>query len=1067
MAVQFSDTQQKIIDARGKNMLVSASAGSGKTTVLVERLISQVIKDRIPVSDILAMTFTEDAAGEMIARLRKRLQAEDTSDPYIRNQLTLLETASISTIHGFCLNVVQKHYYRLNLPYSMVQTIDNDILDSQARQKAYERTLQDIHPDDYAALKVYMESCGQSEDKIQENLLRFLEIASSKPDPLKWMEQSLNPDGKTQDWFLQFFRLRIDALLEIFEEMEQNVAAMTFTSRTQSQEEWIHLFSVKANWMRDCLRLLDEKNYPAFRTCFLQYISETGKFTPTINKQSFKVLCEDYKSLQSEIAANLFTPEQFEQSEDLTRPLKKTFVTMAMMMLQYFRDEKRKMNFIDFSDMEQLAYELLSIDEVAREYRDQFQVVLIDEYQDTNDLQEAIIRKVSRKNNVFRVGDLKQSIYGFRQAKPALMRSLMEQKDENSEVFYMDENYRSKSSIIDFNNRMFSTLMNIDGMQPQFAGEDAARPGTDEQNAMPQKPVRFLYSQYDPAADPDEEAAAADGKKESLVVLRSRQKKNRIDWIAQDIEKKIKEGYSYRDIAILSRTSTSHQEMKNALEAWGIPSIARMRQGFYTNQAIQIVLSALKIIRNPRDDVALMSVLCSPLGKQKQSTVVKASLQRNEGQSLYDALRFHPMMKFYDEFASWNSLPLSEILLKIYSWNNFYYNFTTRQDKTNLDLLLERAARSQSEMDLEEFLNQATLESDFNNIGEAVPFGREDDVVKISTIHASKGLQYKVVYILSEERDTDKGSSDPILIDPDLGLSLLSLSPDHRVKKETLPRIAFRTKRFMEDQEEKMRLLYVAATRAENELTFVDTVKNLQEYDYPLGPRTLLARKGFTGWLLYASNTPGSRIPLELQEVDSPVVRPEEKKKPYYRNQLPLYTREVPVITSATASGAKKNHRWRPVSFSASAGMQRGTLFHEMASRLPYPYKKEDFADYVSRYGYLPNELDERQFLSLNGCTEFARWMNGKHQFELPYSVFEDGAYVHGFMDFVAFDGNTIHIVDFKSDIAFDMETLKRQYAKQLKTYEKAMKEIYPGYDVKTWLYSFTLGEISSYQDVI
>ncbi|WP_304754988.1 UvrD-helicase domain-containing protein [Ileibacterium valens] len=1068
MPVQLSKVQKRIVDERGKNILVSASAGSGKTTVLVERLIKQVIIDRIPVSDILAMTFTEDAAREMIIRLKQRLQIEDVNDPYIQNQLSLLETASISTIHGFCLNILQQFYYRLNLPYSMIQKVDNDILAQQARTRAYDRLLKNVNPSSYAALKIYMESCKKNENDLQLLILHLLEIAQSKPDPDAWLSMCRlgMEDEKVEKSFLDYFRLRILALREIFEQMRENVENLSFP-KAQSKDEWSFLFEEKVRCMNQCLKDIDDLDYSKFRRDFLDYISGTGKFTPTIAKQSFKNLCDDYKALQADVAEHLFLEEDYQQAQQQIRPLQSTLVEMARTLKDYYQEEKRKMGFIDFSDMEQFAYQILSMEDIANEIREQYQVILVDEYQDTNDLQEAIISSIARKNNVFRVGDLKQSIYGFRQARPELMKGFMDHPDANSEVIYMDENYRSKDALIEFSNLFFKTLMNAPGCKPQFSDEDAAKTGSESQKSGVQKPVRFLFSQYAKSDSDDEESEeGTKSKGPNLVEARSLHKKNRFDWIAKDIQKKIEEGYSYRDIAILSRTSSNHQEIRDVLETWSIPSISRLKSGFYTNQAIQIILSALRILKNPNDDIALMAVLCSPIGKQRQSTVVKASLNRDESQSLYNALRFHPMMKFYDEMSTWKKLSLSAILRKLYAWNDFYYNFTTEQDKTNLDLLLEKASKAQSSMDLDEFLEQSSLESDFSKTGEAIPFGREDDVVKISTIHSSKGLQYKIVYLLSDDRDSDLGSNDPILIDSDLGLSFHSLNENCHALSPTKSRLAFQTRRFLEDQQEKMRLLYVAATRAEEELIFVDSIKALEDYEEPLSIRTLLNKKGFSGWLLNTAyeNRNNPKFKLEYDEVDQIVQRPVAKSKKYFRKELAVYNKPVKAITSSTASGAKANRTWNPISFTSSANMERGTLFHELAARLSYPYLKEEFLGEAKKAGFNLDENDARQFLQLNHSAEFKKWMNGKHQFELPYSVNENGAYVHGFMDFVAFDQDTIHIVDFKTDSAFDMESLGRKYINQLSTYEQAMAQIYPDKKVRTYIYSFHLGELGELQ---
>lgn len=289
MPVQLSKVQKRIVDERGKNILVSASAGSGKTTVLVERLIKQVIIDRIPVSDILAMTFTEDAAREMIIRLKQRLQMEDVNDPYIQNQLSLLETASISTIHGFCLNILQQFYYRLNLPYSMIQKVDNDILAQQARTRAYDRLLKNVNPSSYAALKIYMESCKKMKTTCSCLFYICLKLHNQNRTRMPgfpcvgWAWKM----KKVEKSFLDYFRLRILALREIFEQMRENVENLSFP-KAQSKDEWSFLFEEKVRCMNQCLKDIDDLDYSKFRQDFLDYISGTGKFTPTIAKQSFK-----------------------------------------------------------------------------------------------------------------------------------------------------------------------------------------------------------------------------------------------------------------------------------------------------------------------------------------------------------------------------------------------------------------------------------------------------------------------------------------------------------------------------------------------------------------------------------------------------------------------------------------------------------------------------------------------------------------------------------------------------------------------------------------------------------
>lgn len=1084
--IQFSSAQQEIIDARGKNILVSASAGAGKTGVLVERLCQMVIKERISLDHVLAMTFTEDAAGEMKTRLKQRLQQEDQEDPYIRQQLSLLETASISTIHGFCLDLVQKYYYQLGIPFSMAKTVENGLLNSQALSAAYTHAVESLNPKEYSDLKLYMESFGKNEKDLQELILDFLEIAKTKPNPDAWMESTKTTTPKTTEYFYHYFELRVDILISIMEEMIENVQNLDFP-KAAKQMEWIQLFEVKAQALKEARHWLEERQYEKFAKRFLDYISQTGKFAPTINKVKFTEIQKDSRALEKEIADVLFYRDTLMSNEKRQEPLRRSFIDLARMTRDEFQKQKRQMKFIDFSDMEQFAWDLLQNDKIRQEVNQKYQVILVDEYQDTNDLQEGILSMAAGENYVFRVGDVKQSIYGFRQARPQLMRSLMEKQDDTHALMVLNENFRSSKSIIDFNNEFFSTLMNIPGMESQFSEPDFAKPGLASQdNGL--HPARFLYTEYGGWQKPD-------GSRTTDIQARSFHKRNRIDLIAKDILEKMEESkktartrkareieaaggdtaeakeletrplreygaMEFRDFVILTRASTNHNAIKEGLEAWKIPVLGRSRKGFYTNPAVQIVLSVLKILVNPHDDVALMAVLCSPIGGCKASQVVEAASGRKSEESLYSSLQNLRMLNFLKEdMNGWQYLPIGEVVEKIYNYKNFYYNQTTSLDKTNLDLFLEKAAQVEEEMNLGEFVDLVSKEEEFDETGEAAPFGKEDDVVRITTIHSSKGLEYPVVYLLCEDQNRDMDDGSPVCLDADLGISMMALSENMHIKSKTLSHVAFKAKRFMEDQQEKMRLMYVACTRARDELVLVDTVKTMDDYDYPLNLRAIWKNKGFTGWAAHIFLT--RQNPLYKLEEKDMAERPEAKKDGKNFYVMKKYEKPVEVLYSKTASAAG-NIGWNEIKIGSSKGMERGTLFHNMAEKLSYPYQKQDVLDYAASSGYDFTDNDLKQFLDLNNNKIYKSWMGMNHQFEAPYSVMEDNHLAHGFMDLLVQDPehNTIHILDFKTDAAFDMDSLIRHYRPQLATYSNALKSMYPDKSIHTWIYSFYLSEL-------
>ncbi len=1055
--LKFSPAQQAVIDSRHKNLLVSASAGAGKTAVLVERLCQLVIEDHIPISAILAMTFTEDAAREMKTRLKTRLM-QQSEDPWIDLQISQLETASISTIHSFCLDVVGRYYYLAGLSYSTASHVDTGLADEQALAQAIQEGIAALDPRKGADLGIYLEAYSKSEKDLQEMLLKFLELARSKPDWKAWIQSCAASSTQIAPLFYDWYLIRVQSLIDIFEEVYEKVEAMEFTQQ-KKKAEYLTLFSGKIHNLEHCRTELEDQNYVGFAHAFTEYIENTGKFTPTINKQPFKEIQQDSRALEGQIAENLFRPDQFEQANESIRSIQKTFTDLAIDVQERFLALKKEAGFIDFSDMEQYAWQILQHQTAADELRQKYQVILIDEYQDTNDLQESIIQAIARPNNVFRVGDIKQSIYRFRQARPELMKHHLEQAGPFDEVIAMQENYRSTKTLIDFNNLFFKQLMNIEGLPSQFSAIDFARPGTPAQSEGNQALVRFLFTEYGSWKDPG--TNKTDARKAKTI-----HHKHRYDLIAHDIEEKMASGkYQLRDFAILTRSSTPHEDLKSALDSWGIRSLHHLRKGFYTNKAIQIILSAMRMIQDPRNDIALMAALCSPLTGIEQQEVLPLLANREKSESVYQTLRNSPqgyqLLKLVRDLKDLKEKPLPEMVISLYGYNQFYQQHTTSQDKTNLDLLLQKAVEANGLLDLDGFLESATLEENLDKTSEAIPFGREEDAVRISTIHASKGLQYKVVYLLCDQTNRDMEKGNPIAFDPDLGLSFEGLDVQNHLKLQSAPGLALEHKRFLEDIQEKMRLLYVACTRAEKELVFVDSLKSEKMYDGPLNIHALTSSKGFTSWFFKTFHTDLSHA-VQFELVSDLYQRPNKSvSSKNHRVRLQPYKQPVSVISSQTASESKKSASWKSVrknmQSSSLEARARGTLIHEIAGSIAYPYQRKDIEAFARKAGTILDEEGIDQILALNDNVQYQKWMAMPHTFECPYCAKQDNAYVHGFMDLVVDLPKESIIVDFKSDNVFDEHTLLEKYRAQLETYRRAMEQIRPDQKISAWIYSFTL----------
>ena len=1027
--MDFSIPQKKAIDIRNTNVVVSASAGSGKTAVLVERLCQLVLKDHISIDSILAMTFTKDAAAEMKARLLSKLK-EQPKTKYILQQMALLETASISTIDSFCLSIVQNYYYKIPISYTMSKQTASSAQTRISFENAYKHAIQDLDLNSYTKLKMYFHSFGKTEEDIQKYIEDILAIINSKSeeDAKAWMENIqesytyLNP--KIMEYALKYFHNHCLAMTEILDEVINQIA---------KPED----YEIKKEYLSKCL---DATSYSDFKSQFELYLKNTIGFKKTIDKVDYSKYQTSFKEHETRIVENLFDEAFYLKDIQSHKNLVDTLFDLTNKVKLYFQLEKKKMEVIDFNDMEHFAYQLLQDPMIKEEMYNKYQMILVDEFQDTNELQEKIIASFCHENNVFRVGDIKQSIYGFRQANPKIMQAWMEKEDDNNTPLLLQENYRSNASVIQFNNDFYSKIMNNELLGEQFKDIDIANVGTKGQMESPQYPVRFLYTEYK-----DEEGNKA--------TIKKNHNENRFDLIAQDIIEKHNAGMPYKSMCVLTRNHAPQEKLKAVFEAYNIPAMITIDHGFFTNPSIQIVISTLKALEDLTDDISLCASLMSPLFNVSFSQIAKCCIDKEKGTSLYMSIKNEDFMKpFFELYANKNKT-ITQLLQYIYAYNNFYYASTTIQDKNNLDYLLELAGQFENQNDIHSFVLQLSKDAMQDQTQEASLYGKEDDVVQVKTMHQSKGLQFPVVYILSQHEQRDKHGSSCILLDSTLGLSLKGLSLDYKLKYNSIYHLALQTKKELDDLAEEMRVFYVATTRPQKELVIVDTIESIEDFYSPLNAYTLLEDESYTGWLLHTyANTSDSLVVFDKK---SGPLKVRQNNTPY---ALPAYSKESKAFSSQTASGAKIKLDWKEVSLSKNMGAIRGTLFHEIVAQCAYPYQEKEILSYANSYGYTLKDHDIKQILALNEDSLYSSWMKEKHVFEQSYIIEEKNQVVHGFMDLVIYKEDEVIIVDFKTDAVDNEQKLIDLYTIQLQTYKKAMKKL-TNLPINTYIYSFSLSK--------
>lgn len=1059
---KWNPMQLKAIETKEKNILVSASAGSGKTTVLIARLMDLVMKDHVSIDSILAMTFTEAAANEMKKRLAAELQnalktaTTEEEIAYITRQLTSIQTAHISTIHSFCLSIIQEYYYILGLdPQRIASIMDNGtmvLFQQKALQEAFEKQYQLQDP-------VFLQLCQMfsarpENDEALSNMVKNLAtLASSKSDPEGWLnslaqmykDKQLIEDlpKEIYDNFFEYLMVEITR----YEEMLTRIDEL-YRLKYDDQVKKHAIVQQKINALYDIQKALEAKDYLAYRTAFLGIVHAVIPPSPDKEDKEYARLRKSILALEDTQLEILFTENEFMQDIRNLYPYIKKLVEICFDYRNAYANMKEKQKVIDFDDMEHFALDILQAKngQVANAYREKFVEIMVDEFQDSNDVQNQLVMLICRENNVFRVGDIKQSIYGFRHAKPSLMKGLIDHRGIHDEVIYLSNNYRSKKMIVDFNNDLFKRLMNIEGFSCSYAKEDDVETGVPAQ-LEDNVPICFHAIFHNEIKET-----------EGLIVSKNELKASYI--ANQILEIKERDQRKWKDFVVLVRGNARKDDMKKIFDELHIPYFIDIKYGFYQSNAVQVILSVLKCILHPHDDISFTAAMLSPLFQKSTMDLAEAKLQKEKTQSYYSWFSEHPFDGFeqlQDLIYQKDHLRISELLNLLYNTKDYYRLHTTIQEKTNLDLLFEKAVQFEEKnaSGLSSFLTQIEQIKDAQT-AEAIPIGSEADVVRVMSIHQSKGLQFPVVFLWSTDKQTPIEFKDFCISDSELGLAMKAMDLPKRYVRTTIPRIAMEHKKDKEELEEEMRILYVATTRAQTEMHIVDCVLDLEAYHQPLTMSSVYNRNGYTSWILqtFLCNPSPLFTIKEIHRLWHSDVQ-EEKLETYH----PFKTYQKPIKEIQMITASSQGHNDFP-KFQLSQEMQGsdyGTMMHTMIEHLgTAPWSKELIQQTADTLEISLQPWDINTLIQLGNDTDFLAMNQGNIYHEMPFMVKDEDSILHGYMDFVCFQDTTIYIVDFKTD-AVEEEELKQRYKEQLGMYHKALKILYPTHKIQPAIYSLHL----------
>ncbi len=1052
--MRWSPNQQKAIDAIGRNVVVSASAGAGKTAVLTARLTKRVAKDHVPVTSILAMTFTEAAAAEMKSRLFSSLsnllkdETDEIQRQYLQDQLVLLGSAHVSTIHSFCLSLIKENYFMINLDPKTASNILSDEECTQLKEDAWVRAFNTMlqkdekeftelcnyfsgRSDDYEALKANALKLAlvlsESENR-EETILRF----KSYLQPVQILSQ-VHPE--MMNIFMEACRSyalcienALDEALDIINKDQIDVASF---------ESSVRLRKEKLVPLKDAL---EQMNYTeVYRIIRNSCESPLGRVT---KEEALKPVRKKIMDLCNDAVAFLIPEDQLIQSINEMSSYGHTLIDLADLIDQNYSQAKLDRQAMDFSDMEQFALKILLADNkrTAKKMQRQFIDILVDEFQDTNDVQNTIIELISRGNNIFRVGDIKQSIYRFRGARPQIMRDLIQTTDGSQEIIFLSENYRSCKSIVEYNNYLFDVLMNIHGLSQSYTDSDWVSIGTTEQDDHNEFPVEFHALSYEKTEE-DEEMGDL-----------------KADYIAHQIlaMKQSTQFTKWSDYCVLVRSHAVKDKLRYSFDKYGIPNSMAVKSGFYKSVSLQEIIAFFKLLNNPHDDLSMVTLLTSSMFKMNFEMCSKLLIE-NRNRSYYGVLKalnsdiiehYHHVKEIYHTSGLFYAF---KAMMEI----NDYYFMLPVQEKTNLDLFADRIYdfEQKNGSSLIQYLNFLAQIED-QPTSEAISSSTLDDVVRIMTVHQSKGLQFSVVFFWSTFGTRIMDNLEKCMIDSQMGLGLMHLSQPYRIKRPTLQRMALEHKNTLEEFEENIRLLYVATTRPQKKLIMVDQVKETYNTS-PVNLAMLSAKRGFSDMLLSGMEQfSGYHRVL-------PVVVTAEKVQGHSssdtsQTEIIRYNKHVAAHQVQTPSSLEE--RVLPeLNLSGYHANTRGTQLHELVEHLPCaPWTKQQIHELAPDLHY----SDVHKILQLGNNEFFLSLQSQTIHKEYSFIVRDGLSLSHGFIDYLAVSDNTVTLIDFKSDRHVTDELLKERYSGQINAYLHALHQLYPLHQLEAYIYSFDLNQM-------
>lgn len=959
MGVSWTTEQQQVIDLRNRNILVSAAAGSGKTAVLVERIV-KIITDKnhpVDIDHLLIVTFTNAAAAEMRERIGNAIEKaldEQPGDEHLLRQLTLIHNAQITTIDSFCLYVVRNHFHEIDLEPNFRIGDEGEL--KLLREDVLGRVLEQNYEEPSEAFSDFVEgyASGRTDAALNEMILQLYEFSRSYPWPEKWLDSFVGAysietreELDRAEWLAPLTE-NICFVLKDCEQLLKQALAITqqddgpdmYEKAVQSDLEKYEGLSRLTSFCELSGALSDIK--------YDRLASSRGFEGDPDKLELVKSLREQAKDVVKKLCRQYFfcSPEMMIEQLERTEPMLEEVVRLTKQFADEFAAAKRRKNLVDFHDVEHFALQILVDEETekakktAEEFRDTFEEIMIDEYQDSNEVQETLLRSISREergeNNIFMVGDVKQSIYRFRLARPELFMKKYDSyslEESTTQRIDLHKNFRSREEVLTCTNDIFYKIMARSLGNVEYDAEAALYPG----------------ASYPVSADFIPEILLADSNDELLEDTELTDKKTlEAKIVAEEIKHLMKtqpvtdkaagtlRAARYSDIVILLRSLSGWADsLVEVLNENGIPAHTVSSTGYFSTVEVQTVLSMLRLLDNPRQDIPMAAVLRSPMAgltdeelavlrledgsvpfheavlelaeglyeedgqKEISDSEADSEADQKQGRNAdgkkeddIETTAHRKLLKFYKKYRQLRQLvpdtpihELIEIILRETGYGHYVAAMPAGNRRTaNLNMLLEKAAAYEktSYKGLFHFVRYIDELQKYDvDFGEADMVGENEDVVRIMSIHKSKGLEFPIVIVSGMGKNFNKQDTrSKMVLHPELGIGLDYMDGKLRIKSPTIAKKAIAKQIDLENLGEELRVLYVALTRAKEKLILTGTLKDAPEKleffrqqanlskaaDRPLSYLTREGASGYLDWILPAVLSYGDKYPVRIVE---------------------------------------------------------------------------------------------------------------------------------------------------------------------------------------------------------